>query len=104
MLLVLTLSLGMAMNVQAVTVDEAQKKADELNNKKVLQKQKNSHWHKNWKQLLRKWKQRKRSCTKKQEEIQKAEEELLQAKVDENAQYQSMKKRIKFMYENGNSQ
>ena len=34
--------------------------------------------------------------------INAAEEKLTQAKIDEDNQYQSMKKRIVFMYENGN--
>ena len=37
-------------------------------------------------------------------EVREKEEELVQAKIDENDQYESMKKRIKYMYENGNSQ
>ena len=41
---------------------------------------------------------------KKEEEISLKEDELIQARVDENDQYESMKKRIKYMYENGNSQ
>lgn len=40
----------------------------------------------------------------KQEEISLKEDELIQARVDENDQYESMKKRIKYMYENGNGQ
>ena len=40
----------------------------------------------------------------KETEISTAEEELVQAKVDEDDQYNSMKKRIKFMYEGGNTQ
>lgn len=41
---------------------------------------------------------------KKEEEITLKEDELIQARVDENDQYESMKKRIKYMYENGNGQ
>ena len=41
---------------------------------------------------------------KKEEEISLKEDELIQARVDENDQYESMKKRIKYMYENGNGQ
>ena len=40
----------------------------------------------------------------KEEEITLKEDELIQARVDENDQYESMKKRIKYMYENGNGQ
>ena len=39
----------------------------------------------------------------KETEISEKEEELVQAKVDENTQYTNMKKRIKYMYENGNT-
>ena len=42
--------------------------------------------------------------TNKQAEIRQAEDDLVQAKVDENTQYQSMKKRIRYMYEVGNTQ
>lgn len=104
MLLVLTVSFGMAMNVQAVTVNEAQKKADELNNKKSTAEAEKQSLAQELETIIKEMEAAKEKLTKKQEEIQKAEEELLQAKVDENAQYQSMKKRIKFMYENGNSQ
>ena len=38
----------------------------------------------------------------KEEQIESAENELVEAKVTENNQYESMKKRIKYMYENGN--
>ena len=37
----------------------------------------------------------------KEEELTAKEEELVQAKVEENNQYEDMKKRIKYMYENG---
>lgn len=40
----------------------------------------------------------------KEEEISLKEDELIQAMVDENDQYESMKMRIKYMYENGNGQ
>lgn len=39
----------------------------------------------------------------KQAEIDEAEQELIMAKVDKNEQYESMKQRIKYMYENGNA-
>ena len=42
--------------------------------------------------------------TKKESEIEKAEENLVNAKVDEQNQYESMKKRIKYIYENGSSE
>lgn len=41
---------------------------------------------------------------KKQEEIAKKSDELDAARIDENNQYESMKLRIQYMYENGNGQ
>ena len=36
----LTMSMGMTVNVQATTIEEAQKKADQLQSQKTLQRQK----------------------------------------------------------------
>ena len=102
--LVIALSLGMVLNVNAATVDEAQKKAEELENqKKAAEKEKDSLVSQ-LNSIIADMNDTKEKLEKKQDEIQKAEDELVQAKVDENDQYESMKKRIKFMYENGNSQ
>ena len=102
--LVIALSLGMVLNVNAATVDEAQTKAEELENqKKAAEKEKDS-LASQLNSIIADMNDTKEKLEKKQDEIQKAEDELVQAKVDENDQYESMKKRIKFMYENGNSQ
>ena len=94
----------MVLNVNAATVDEAQKKAEELENqKKAAEKEKDS-LASQLNSIIADMNDTKEKLEKKQDEIQKAEDELVQAKVDENDQYESMKKRIKFMYENGNSQ
>lgn len=102
--LVLALSLGMVMNVHAVTIDEAQNKADELEDQKSAAESQKQELSEQLNAIIKEMETAKENLSKKQEEIQKAEEDLLQAKVDENTQYQSMKKRIKFMYENGNTQ
>lgn len=102
--LVLALSLGMVMNVQAVTIDEAQNKADDLEEQKSAAESQKQELSVQLNAIVKEMETAKENLSKKQEEILKAEEELLQAKVDENTQYQSMKKRIKFMYENGNTQ
>ena len=39
----------------------------------------------------------------KKAEIDQTEQDLIMAKMDENSQYQSMRQRIKYMYENGNT-
>ncbi len=47
---------------------------------------------------------KKKDFCKKEDEITNKEEELILAKkADENEQYESMKKRIRYMYENGNT-
>lgn len=102
--LVLTLSLGMALNVNATTIEDAQKKADELESKKNSAQAEKNSLTEQLNGIVKEMNTAQEKLTKKQEEIQTAEQELLQAKVDENSQYQSMKKRIKYMYENGNTQ
>ncbi len=102
--LVIILCLGMGMNVNATTVDEAQKKADELESKKKSAEAEQNALITQLNSIVSEMDAAKEKLEKKQAEIQTAENELVEAKVDENNQYDSMKKRIKFMYENGNSQ
>lgn len=45
----------------------------------------------------------KKKISDKESEISNKEDELILAKAKENDQYESMKKRIRFMYENGNT-
>lgn len=110
-LLVMVLSLGMAFQVNATAAEDAQKKADEAQKKsddldaqkKSAQQEKDS-LAAQLNSVISDMNAAKEKLKKKQEEIQKAEDDLVNAKVDENNQYGSMKKRIKYMYENGNSQ
>lgn len=103
-MLVFSLSLGMVMNVQAVTIDEAQNKADELKEQKETAETQKKELSAQLNTIIKEMETAQDNLSKKQDEILKAEEELLQAKIDEDEQYQNMKKRIKFMYENGNTQ
>lgn len=103
-LLVIVLSFGMFMNVHAETIDDAKKKAQELEDKKKAAEKEKSALAEQLNGIISEMNEMKDKLEKKQSEIEKAEQELVQAKVDENDQYVSMKKRIKFMYENGNSQ
>src|SRR5699024_5477987 len=54
--------------------------------------------------IIASMKETQEKLTAKEDEIATAENELIQAKVNENDQYESMKMRIKFMYEGGNAQ
>ena len=49
------------------------------------------------------WKRQRKKISDKESEISNKEDELILAKANENDQYESMKKRIRFMYENGNT-
>lgn len=100
----LTICLSLAVPVRATEVDDAKKKADTLQNQKnSAEKEKNSLVA----QLEKKVKEMEevqQKISDKETEIKEKEDELVTAKVNENTQYISMKKRIKFMYENGNTQ
>ena len=102
--LVSTLAMGTVLPVQAETVQDAQKQVDELQQQKdSVQAEKNSV-EEELKKIAAQMEETQKKLDAKQAEITQAEEDLVQAKVEENTQYQSMKIRIKYMYENGNTE
>lgn len=103
-ILVLVLSMGMVLNVNATTVDEAKQKGEQLESQKKSAEQEKDTLASQLNAIVTEMNASKEKLEKKQVEIETAEAELVQAKVDENDQYVSMKKRIKYMYEAGNSQ
>lgn len=102
--LIMVLCTTLNLNVNATTVEEAQKKADELESKKNSAEEEKNSLTSQLSAIVSDMNAIKEKLEKKQTEIQTAENELVDAKIDENNQYESMKKRIRFMYENGNSQ
>lgn len=102
--LIFVMSFGMVINVNATTIDEAQQKADALEQQKSTAEAEKNSLNTQLNTILGEMEDAQTKLVDKQTEIEKAEEALVQAKVEENTQYQSMKKRIKYMYENGNSQ
>ncbi|BFK20946.1 MAG: peptidoglycan DD-metalloendopeptidase family protein [Schaedlerella sp.] len=102
--LIFVMSFGMVINVNATTIDEAQQKADALEQQKSTAEAEKNSLNTQLNTILGEMEDAQTKLADKQTEIEKAEEALVQAKVEENTQYQSMKKRIKYMYENGNSQ
>lgn len=102
--LVFAMCMGTVMNVQATTIEEAQEKADQLDEEKGAAEAEKNALTEQLNQIIGEMNEAQEKLARKQEEIQQAEEEYVRAKVDENTQYQSMKKRIKFMYEVGNAQ
>lgn len=102
--LILSLCMGMGMHAGATSIDEAKKKAEELEAQKKATAAEQNSLSAQLNTILGEMQTAQEKLNVKQDEIQKNEEELVQAKVEENNQYESMKKRIKFMYENGNVQ
>ena len=104
----LVLSVGMMLSMTitsgAVTIDEAQKKADELQSQKSAAEAEKDTLAAKLNSIIDQMNKTQEELSTKETEISTAEEELVQAKVDEDDQYNSMKKRIKFMYEGGNTQ
>ncbi len=102
--LVLVMCAGMSLNAGAVTIDEAEKKADQLEQQKESAEAEKQKLTTRLNGIIDDMNETQEKLTAKEEEIDAAEQELVQAKIDENNQYESMKKRIKFMYEGGNTQ
>lgn len=103
-LLITVLCMGTALQVSATGIDETKKKAEELESKKKAAEEEKSSLAAQLDSIVSEMESTKAEIDEKEAEIEKKEEELIQAKVDENDQYESMKKRIQFMYENGNAQ
>jgi septal ring factor EnvC (AmiA/AmiB activator) len=103
-LLVLVLCLGLTSQVNATEIDNAKKKAEELENKKSTAESEKSALTEQLETIVAEMEEIEQKIDAKGDEIQEKEEELVQAKLDENTQYSDMKKRIKYMYENGNEQ
>ena len=118
LLLVTVLVFSMAFQVQATSYSDLKKKADKLEEQKEdaekagekLEEKKEEaekakkELAKELDKLLSESEELQAKIDKKELEITAKEEELIGARNDENDQYESMKKRIKFMYENGSAQ
>ena len=104
LLLVSALCLSMTVIADASEISETEKKAKELENQKKETEGEKESLENQLNEILTEMEETKAKIEAKELEVREKEEELVQAKIDENDQYQSMKKRIKYMYENGNSQ
>lgn len=102
--LVFAICMGTVGNVQATTIEEAQEIADQLDEEKGAAEAEKNALTDQLNQIIGEMNVAQEKLANKQAEIKQAEEDLVQAKVDENTQYQSMKKRIRYMYEVGNTQ
>ncbi len=132
LLLVGVLCFGLALETQAATVDEAKKKVEEAEEQakeaekeekqakedkeaaekeqKALENQKEDAEAERQElaaelsEILNQMEELEEKITAKEAEIDEITEQLVEAQVKENDQYEAMKLRIKFMYENGDEQ
>ena len=98
------LSIGFIIPVQAASITDAQKKAAELEAQKKAAEAEKSDLATQLNAIITSMQKTQTDMAAKEEEISVAEDELVAAKIEENNQYESMKKRIKYMYENGDAE
>ena len=94
---------GTCASVCAVTLDEAKKKDQELKAKKKQTEAATAELSNRLTTLIDEMAKTEKKLAAKQKEIDAAEEELVVAKVKENEQYNDMKLRIRYMYEEGDT-
>ena len=102
-LLVGALCFGMATQVEATEIDETKQKAEELQKKKEAAESEQQSLATQLETIIAEMEDTKNQISQKEDELGQKEEELFEAQAQENDQYESMKKRIKYMYENGNA-
>ena len=94
-------------SVKADTEDEieaAEQKADELESQKEAAESEKAELSERLDTIIAEMKDTQEKLLAKEEEVEQVENELIQARIDAENQYESMKVRIKFMYEGGNTQ
>lgn len=105
LLMALTLTAGLVcFNVSAVTLDEAQQKANELEEQKDAAEEEKESLSEKLDTIIKNMEETQTKLNEKRTEVEAVENELAQAQIDASNQYESMKVRIKYMYESGGSQ
>ena len=103
-LLAFTLCFGMVIPAQADDISDAKKKQQELEQQKNTAEAEKSELSSELDSIVSKMEKTQSDLTAKETEINDAETELVTAKANEDDQYQTMKLRIKYMYENGSNE
>ena len=98
------LCMGVPINTAAVTMEEAKDKANKLEEQKNAVEAEKETLAKKLQKIITDMEETEKKLSDKEKEVEQIENELVQAKVDADNQYESMKVRIKFMYEGGNTQ
>lgn len=100
-LLAASLTFGCVLPVQADDISDAKQKQEELEKQKESAEAEKSELSTELNSIVSKMEKTQTDLTNKENEINDAETELVNAKANEDDQYQTMKLRIKYMYENG---
>lgn len=103
-LLVGALIFGTGLQAKASSIQDAQQKANEIQQQKNAAQAEQNNLAEQLKSVVADMDETKADIDKKQEEITKKADELMMAQLDESNQYENMKLRIKYMYENGSNQ
>lgn len=89
--------------VRADSISETEQEGKELQQQKESAQKEKDSLASQLNQVVSEMQEAEEKLTQKQDEIKKAQDELVQAQIQENDQYEAMKVRIKYMYENGNT-
>ena len=103
-LLAFTLCFSMVIPAHADDISDAKKKQQELEQQKNTAEAEKSELSSELDSIVSKMEKTQSDLTAKETEINDAETELVTAKANEDDQYQTMKLRIKYMYENGSNE
>jgi len=103
-LLIGVLCIGLTLNVKADDISDAKKKQEELEEQKKAAEAEKSSLSSQLDSIIADLQEAEDNLHKKEQEINEAETQLVTAKAQEDDQYKAMKLRIKYMYENGNTE
>lgn len=98
------LSFSMILPVQADEISDTKEKQEELKEQKEEAEQKKDALNEALNSVIEEMEKAEEDLNNKQIELIEAQDELDLARINESKQYESMKLRIKFMYENGDTE
>ena len=102
LLLVMVMCFGLTLAARADEISETKKKQEELEEQKNTAEAEKEELNATLNEVIKDMEKTQADMEAKQLEIAEVQDELDVARINENSQYESMKLRIKFMYENGN--
>ena len=100
--LVLVLTVSMVSAVQAENINDMKNQQQQLEEQQKEAESEQKTLAASLRELASSMKQTENRLEQKRAEIDEAEQDLIMAKMEESEQYESMKLRIRYMYENGN--